>query len=141
MMLHRWNVRYSAKISAARVKTEKRITPGAMNRYADRSRHISRRSRRAVPSPVLRSPLTTCVAMPLPSPVARGVRPRWSAAGQDRLGLLRGVVEGLGRRLVAVHRLAELLVEDRLDPRELRVGHRAGDAALHQVDEALEHRL
>ena len=54
------------------------------------------------------------------------------SAGQDGLCLLRGVVEGFGGRLVAVHRLAELLVEDGLHPWELRVADRARHAAVHQ---------
>src|SRR4051794_8348541 len=39
MMLQRWNVREIAKISAARVKTEKISTPGRMKKYAERSVH------------------------------------------------------------------------------------------------------
>src|SRR5262245_38705370 len=63
------------------------------------------------------------------------------SAVQDRLALSRSVLQRLVRGLVAVHRLAELLVEDRLDPGELRVRDGAGDTTLHQVDEPLENRL
>src|SRR5689334_9446750 len=125
MMLHRWKVRYAAKISAASVNTENTMTPGAMKRYADRCRQarqknlrtrVFRTSRRTLPgaggaavdicgSSLSWSRVRVGASHPRPGPVRSPLTGRrshdarrlllGSAAGQDRLGLLGGVVEGL----------------------------------------------
>src|SRR3954471_13493726 len=169
-MLHRWNRRETGKKSTGSAKTEKISTPGSRKTYADRSFQTRagrlRRFARGISGPRGRDhrrPVFTgaasalvrasgcAVAIPISSPpcAAGPDRPgdassgavRARSVGEERAALLSGVVQRLRGGLVAVDGLAELVVEDVLDPRVLRVGDRARDTTRHQVGEGLQDRL
>src|SRR3954471_3259811 len=131
MMLHSWNVMYSRKNSANAVNTEKTTNAGVMNAYAVHSCRARRRVARAPRGSRGTGGVTASAAT---------VRLA-SSSRQDLLGLGGGGVERLVGRLVAVHRLAEVLVERLLDLRPLRIRDHVGHAALHLVGEAGEDRL
>src|SRR4051812_38367446 len=131
MMLHSWNVMYSRNSSANAVNTEKTTNAGVMNAYAVHSCRARRR--------VARAPRGSRGIGGVTAPAATVRLARSSR--EDLLGLGGGGVERLLGRLVAVHRLAEVLVERLLDLRPLRVRNHVRHSALHLVGKAGQDRL
>src|SRR4051812_16221336 len=134
MMLHSWNVMNSRNSSANVVNTAKTTNAGVMNAYAVHSRRMLRSVARAPRGSRGTGGATASVFVVTLARPARSPR-------DDLLGLGGGGVERLVGRLVAVHRLAEVVVERLFDLRPLRVRDHVRDAALHLVGEAGQDRL